>query len=118
MQTVCVSSNWPTVESLHPRQLDIFVHGWQDDCPPPDVNGAAPAVTAPAVPGQGVGTIVAHFDALDGCYPDSFDLRDEFYVDWQAMRSLDATDYVPKGSASTFFRYSGDGFQVAWTCPR
>lgn len=56
MQTVCVSSNWPSVESLHPRQLDIFVHGWQDDCPPPDVNGAAPAVTAPAVPGQGVGT--------------------------------------------------------------
>ena len=56
MQTVCVSCNWPAVEALHPRQLDIFVHGWQDDCPPPDVNGAVPAVTAPAVPGQGVGT--------------------------------------------------------------
>lgn len=69
MQTLCVSSNWPSVEALHPRQLDIFVHGWQDDCPPPDVNGAAPAVTAPAVPGQGVGAIKrgSWVRTSDGC---------------------------------------------------
>lgn len=110
MQTVCVSSNWPTVESLHPRQLDIFVHGWQDDCPPPDVNGAAPSVTAPAVPGQGVGIPVSFdSDALleRECGVSYFDCSEGFEWDWALLGPLDAPCYIPRGSADSFVRVDG-----------
>ena len=103
MQTLCVSSNWPSVEALHPRQLDIFVHCWQDDCPPPDVNGAAPAVTAPAVPGQGVGTppVIRRCDQLvTGC-ASSVEYRHEYVLSACGM-SLDAPVRIPYGGCRSW----------------
>lgn len=82
-------------------------------CPPPAVNDAAPAVTAPAVSGQGVGTITVFepsralsYAVVEGGW------QGDYYIDWQSLGGcLDAPDYLPSGG-SCAHRFSDGGVTV------
>jgi len=68
-------------------------------CPPPAVNDAAPAVTALAVSGQGVGTIPSWTPSRQlSCFEVSGGWRGDWYLDFQSLGGcLDAPEYVPAG---------------------
>lgn len=99
---------------MHQTQVNFAAFAAAFVCPPPAANDAAPAVTAPAVSGQGVGTItvrqrfigVSSDDAAGGWNGD-------WYIDWQSVGGcLDAPDSLPHGGAIGYGgrSYVVDGF--------
>lgn len=87
-------------------------------CPPSAVNDAAPAVTAPAVSGQGVGTIPSWAPSRQlSSFVVSGGWRGDWYLDFQSLGGcLDAPDFLPAGSTRLGVDHDGtfdaDGYCV------
>ena len=82
-------------------QLSFSAFAAEFVCPPPAANDAAPAVTAPAVSGQGVGTIRVREPFRGISFTDvAGDVDGDWYIDWQSLGGcLDAPDCLPHGGS-------------------
>lgn len=98
---------------MHQSQVNFAAFAAAFVCPPPAVNDAAFAVTAPAVSGQGADAIrvftpariLSEVNVAGGW-------RGDWYIDWQSVGGcLDAPEFVPAGG--TVALACADGRTVA-----